>query len=123
MVTLILNDGIVDYLNSCYRSLILCDSAYITYHFSKMKRCYNHSEICLLNIIALVIKAFHLTLDRRAYDISGDIDAYLSSFDRQFEILSLPMIMIVSCTLSHKCVGKNIKECDPQIPMFSESSQ
>ena len=82
-----------------------------------MKKCYDHSEICLLNIIAMVIQNIHLVIDRSKFDTSN-IDNYLASFDREFEKTTLPMIILLLFTLSHKCNGKNIKECDPNSPMF-----
>lgn len=113
----ILRGAIIDYLNSCYRSLILDDDSYVLYHFKKMKKYYNHSEICLLNIIAMVIQNFHLAIDRSKFNISN-IENYIESFDREFEKAILPMLIILISTLSHTCVGKNIKDCSPDSPMF-----
>jgi len=113
----ILRGAIIDYLNSCYKSLILKDSEYVSYHFKKMKKSYNHSEICLLNIIALVIQNIHLAIDRSKFDVCH-IETYLASFDAEFIKAVPPMLILLISTLSHECTGMNIAECDPNKPMF-----
>ena len=84
-----------------------------------MTRCCGHSEICLLNIILQMITSIHSAFDRSLLDISGDVDQYLSSWDREFEKLTLGLIAILGQMLGHECHGEDIRKCDPNEPIFS----
>jgi len=128
VILAIFNGAIIDYLNSCYRYLILGTDQFILSKFQEMTSLCGHSEICLLNIIGRLIQNVHGKLDRSRLEASSTtttIDQYLKSFDREFNAIVTVqggLKDILSKSLQHTCAGKDIKTCDPTKPMFHASS-
>ena len=60
----LLNQSLVNYLNIYYKSLILEDNKYIIDYFAEMRNIHNHLEICLLNIILIIIQNIYNDFDR-----------------------------------------------------------
>ena len=60
----LLNQSLVNYLNIYYKSLILEDNKYIIDYFTEMRNIHNHLEICLLNIILIIIQNIYNDFDR-----------------------------------------------------------
>lgn len=112
-----INGFIIDYLNRTYRSLIVDDDVYITDVFEKMKP-YNHSFVCILNIIAQLIKVLVEKMHRPLLQ-TGSYESYMTSVEQQLHILAY--IFRSNMNLSHKCTGIDIRTCDPDKPMFSRT--
>lgn len=112
-----INGFIIDYLNGTYRSLILRDDAYIVETFDKMTP-FNHSMVCILNIIAFVLKYVIENLHRNLLNIKS-YDLYMTSIKQQLYILA--NLCRYKMNLSHQCHGIDIKTCNPDEPMFSST--
>jgi len=108
---------VTDYLNHCYRSLILDDDAYVTTKFNEMTSTMDHSKICLLNIIANIIKILFENIDRSNLDIST-YEKYMNCITYQLNNSREKIIQNLSRSLSHECSGDDIKQQDPNQPMF-----
>jgi hypothetical protein len=106
---------IINYLNGCYKSLILKDDKYVTEKFTEMKSVHNHSEICLLNIIAFLISFVHNKIDRAKFNIES-YDKYIISATE--EITKILDEVDLETKLNHQCNGMDIGKCDPNKPMF-----
>lgn len=114
-IKIIFYSFIENYLNQCYRSLILKDDQYVCSSFGSMKKCCNHSEVCLLNIIAFYLSEVMQKMDRKLLDISS-YDSYMSSAD---QIISKMLKELnLETKLNHICTGIDISKCDPNKPMF-----
>lgn len=111
----IINGFIIDYLNRTYRSLILHDDPYITETFGKMAP-FKHSFVCILNIIAYLIKYLIENTQRQLLNTSS-YSHYMTSIRQQLYILST--LYRSKLNLSHSCHGTDITTCNPDEPMFS----
>lgn len=102
------------YLNSCYKSLILKNDQYITEIFKGME---THREICLLNIIAVIIQKYITDSKRENLNISS-YDSYMGSV--KLEVLRIldPTKEIIQRNLLHNCSSEDISKCNPDEPMF-----
>jgi hypothetical protein len=105
------------YLNDAYKSLILKSDPYILAKFDAMCKINNHSEICLLNIIALTIINIHADLDRSQFDITS-YDTYMKSVRDQLAFRFESVLNVLTNSISHTCTGIDISTCDPNEPMF-----
>lgn len=107
-----------NYINVCYKALILKDDQYVVNKFKEMTDLKNHSEICLLNIIMQIVVMVHLNLDRTLIDISSP-EALESS--TRIEIIRVidPMREIIRNVIVHECHGEKIENCDPNKPLFA----
>lgn len=114
-VKIVLQHALVDYLNSCYKSLILKNDEYVIESFEKIKKTKNHSEICLLNIMFAVIRSAILEVDRHKFD-DVSYDEFMYSVKKEYEIFfnSIDFDKI----LDHECSGQKIESCNPDEPMF-----
>lgn len=108
---------IANYLNRCYRSLILDDDEYVTTKFNEMTSIMNHSKICFLNIIAEVIKVLFENINRATLDIST-YEKYMNCIMSQLNNSKDELIDTLSHSLSHECEGDDIKQHNPDKPMF-----
>jgi hypothetical protein len=111
----IFSEFVSNYLNHCYKSLILKDDQYVLEKFSQMKSLHNHSEICLLNIIAALIANTHQQMDRSILDTKS-YESYMLSVDSV--LASILDNIKLDDKLSHTCTGMDINKCDPDKPMF-----
>ena len=106
---------VMNTLNYYYKSLILDSDKNVTDLFSEVTACMNHSEICLLNIMFRVIHIILQNIDRSKLDNS----TYLGYIFSLNYVLELNLDQFVKPDLfSHECNGDDIKECDPNIPLF-----
>jgi len=53
-----------NYLNVCYKSLILRDDPFVIQKFKEITDVIGHSEVCLISIIMQIILALHQSIDR-----------------------------------------------------------
>jgi hypothetical protein len=111
----IFSEFISNYLNSCYKSLILKNDTYVLGKFSEMKSLHNHSEICLLNIIATIIANTHQQMDRSILN-TQNYETYMLSVD--ILLISILDNINLDDKISHTCTGMDISKCDPNKPMF-----
>lgn len=105
----------IQYLNICYKSLILKDDQYVVAKFKEMTDCKKHSEICLLNIFANIMKMIIEMSDRSNLDVNS-YDKYMDSV--KFNLDRILDSMPFGKNLSHECNGIDISTCDPNDPMF-----
>ena len=117
VVLVILQHTLVDYLNACYKSLILNDDEYITKQFDAMTLSHGHSAVCLLNILASMIFNTANTFDRSLLDISS-YESYMKAASDQLSVIRLTHAPTLQRSLSHTCSGMDIKSCDPNKPLF-----
>jgi hypothetical protein len=116
---IIFREPTVEYLNHCYRSLILKNDSYVVEKFEAMTKLLKHSEICLLNIIAKLVTSIQKNIRREGLNISN-YEAYLKSFEFQTDIICIyQQLLLMDKFFSHNCSGKPISEYDPTKPMFS----
>lgn len=108
---------ICDYLNVCYKALILKNDDYVVDEFKKLTSIHGHSEICLLNIIFAIMTNIHTRLDRKLYDISS-YEKYMKSFVDQFETIENDVVTMLTQKLSHDCKGIKIETCNADEPLF-----
>ena len=104
---------VANQLNIMYSSIIRRDNHDIIKIFDDMKQ-FNHSFVCILNILMMHIQTMLYNMDRSKLNINS-YDAYMNSVKNElmksYEILkNLPG--------SDKCEGEDIMECDPNNPMF-----
>jgi hypothetical protein len=110
-----------NYLNGAYVSLIKKNDPYIIEKFGEMCQINNHSAICLLNIIAVVILKVHTSLDRKLFNINS-YELYMGSISQQLNIESRRILEKLTKNVSHQCHGTDISTCDPNKPMFGVSA-
>jgi len=119
------NGAITDYLNQCYKALILKNDAYIIESFTKIKESSpegKHSYICLLNIIACLIFYFHKRIIRENFDLSS-YNNYMTSFTQEFNNVYLKNVFELRSKFNHICGDtRNIDNMDPNIEMFKSFS-
>lgn len=112
---ILLQYAIVDYLNSCYKSLILKDDDYVINYFAKIKKEKHHSEICLLNIMFAVIRSAFLEVDRHKFN-DMTYDKFMDSVKKEYsEYLGG---IDYDKLLNHECNGEKIENCNPNEPLF-----
>lgn len=104
------------YLNDAYKSLILKSDSYILDKFNAMCKINNHSEICLLNIIALTIINIHVNLDRSKFNITS-YDTYMKSVGDQLDVEFTSVLNTLENSISHTYTGIDISTCNPNEPM------
>lgn len=109
--------AIVSYLNDAYRSLILKNDPYFLEHFNNMAKHKNHSMICLLNIVFVVLQTIHMNFDRSKLDITS-LESYKASVMSQLIQRKTEITPKLIDMMSHECKGIDIKTCDPNEPMF-----
>jgi hypothetical protein len=107
----------INYLNSCYKSLIVKDDPYVLEKFREMTELVGHSEVCLINIIAQISMAVHMNLDRSNIDTT-DITTLDYSVKTEVDRIFTPLRPIVYKSLSHECHGEKIEDCDLNKPLF-----
>ena len=117
MAVIILAHITIEYLNGCYKSLILRNDKYVIDVFDDMQKIDNHSVICLLHIILETIKMVHFRFDRNKLDMTN-YDCYMISVDKELTD-KIKIVDKLEEILSHKCNGIDIKTCDPTKPLFS----
>lgn len=106
-----------NYLNVVYKSLIREDDDYVISYFHKMKNALNHSLICLLNIVYVIVIASHNDIDRTKLNINS-YDKYMKNVKEQLKIILENKKEFLKDKLNHECKGINIKDCDPDEDMF-----
>jgi hypothetical protein len=114
-IKILLQHTLASYLNSCYKSLILKNDTYVIDSFNKIKKTKNHSEICLLNIMFVVVRSAILDVDRHKFsDVT--YGNFMFSMKKEYEIYfnSLDFDKL----LDHECSGEKIENCDPNEKLF-----
>lgn len=112
-----INDFLIRYLNQVYRSLIVHDDEYITEVFDRMKP-FDHSFICILNIIAKLIQLLVQNMHRQLLHTES-YNAYMASVKQQLYIIAY--VFRSEMNFSHECSGADITTCNPDTPMFSRT--
>lgn len=110
-----IKDATNHYLNAVYAALIRKDNQYVVESFEQM--CNDHSPICILNIILLVIKSVHLNLNRYRLNISSH-DSYIKSLFDQINPKKEFVIKLITSSLSHQCKVIDINSYDPDKSIF-----
>lgn len=108
---------IADYLNQCYKSLILKNDNYVLEKFAEMQSFHHHSEVCLLHIILEGCMGIFQTIDNTKFDIST-YSNFMKSAEKHFQELLEPMRQVFSQKLYHQCTGHSIDGEDPEKPLF-----
>ena len=106
-----------NYLNTCYKSLIVKDDAFVLGKFREMTELIGHSEVCLINIIAQIMMAVHMNLDRSKIDTTS-VETVDISVKTEVSRIFDPLRETVYKSLSHECHGEKIEDCDPNEPLF-----
>ena len=115
VVKILLQYTIMDYLNGCYKSLILKNDDYVLTSFEKMKKEKNHSDICLLNILFVIIRSAITDIDRHKFNDTS-YDKFMYSMQREYEIFL--NAIDYEKLLNHECSGEKIENCNPEEPLF-----
>lgn len=115
-ISLDINKFIIGYLNKTYRSIILRDDEYTNSIFDKINGYGTHSLVCILLLIAEMLKVLFMHTNRRLYNIKS-YPEYMSSVALQ--LLILTSTIKSSINLSHSCKGENIYNLDPDKSLFS----
>lgn len=100
------------YFNLLYKNLILRDDEFVNKKFDEMHKVFNHSYICLLNILVALCLQTHTNLDRKKLCIDS-LEKYSSSVDPQLKNLLIFSRESLIQTLGHECKGKDISTFDP----------
>lgn len=108
---------VANYYNYCYKALILQNDDYVIEHFNSFVKCLNHSEICLLHILnkTTTITYSIIDLNKVNYD---DYSKYMLNVTFQLELQRKNMVNSIKNSINHACKGLNIKNCDPDTPLF-----
>jgi hypothetical protein len=108
---------VANYYNVCYKALILKNDEYVTENFNSFTECLNHSEVCLLHILnnLTVLLYEKIDFDKLNYD---DYSKYMLNITLLLEIQKQNTVDSIKNIIGHDCKGINIKECDPNIPLF-----
>jgi hypothetical protein len=110
-------DFYITYFNSAYQALITDGDPYFVEQFGKLHQILSHSYICLLNIVFALTTTTHQSLDRDKFDLSN-LDNFTLSIAKEIaDKLESQRPMLLS-TVNHKCNGEDIKNYDPNEPMF-----
>lgn len=107
----------VNYLNGCYKSLILKDDEFVITKFKEMTELIGHSEVCLLNIIAQLLMMLHLNLDRSKIDRTT-LETLSQTVETEVKNICQKIREMVKKSISHECHGDSIESCDPNVPLF-----
>ena len=107
----------INYLNICYKSLILKNDPYVINKFKEMTDIFTHSEVCLLNIICMLLMKVHTGLDRKNLDIAS-YEKYMKSLTVEIDLLTSPQYNMLLQNVNHVCTGEDITTCNPNEPMF-----
>lgn len=121
VVSSVFSQTIPSYLNQCYRGLIRGDDRNVVAKFKEMTDLMKHSEICLLNMIAMLITELIGNIDLLQLD-TDTLDAYMFSVRSQLVRAKNQYIDKLAQSLHHDCSGEDIKKCDPDVPMFHAGS-
>lgn len=105
------------YFNGCYRSLILKDDPYILERFGAMKAVFDHSYVCLLNIVFTFKMELHKKLERERLDKST-YTKYKESVEEILELFRSIFTGGISHSINHECTGEDISTCNPDEEMF-----
>lgn len=112
----------LNYFNGAYKSLVLRDDPYVVDCFDKMHKIYNHSYICLLNIVFKVYMETHSSLDRSKLDVTS-LETFEKSVRQLLHASEQDIRLALSALLNHECHGQDISKCDPNETMFTASTQ
>jgi hypothetical protein len=107
----------MNYLNGCYKSLILKDDEYVMTKFSEMTDLIGHSEVCLINIIMQIMVGVHTQLDRSKIDTTT-LETLSLTVQAETARVIAPLKELVYKCISHECHGEKIEDCDPNEPLF-----
>ena len=107
-----------NYINVCYRALILKNDDYVLNVFKEMTDLTGHSEICLLNTIIQILVPVHLSLDRTKFNRCS-ITTLESSVRLEIVRVIGPLLKDIQTMVSHECHGESIDTCDPTEPLIA----
>ena len=109
------------YLNECYKAIILKNNNGLLEPFTKIKDSESdtkHSYMCILQLVAGLISAFHKYMDRTTFDISS-YDNYMKSFEKEFHKYYSNNIEYIRQKLNHTCdLSEDISKLDPNEKIF-----
>jgi hypothetical protein len=112
---------VADYINVCYKALILQNDAYVTDSFAEfnaLSESGTHNEICLLNQILQIILTFQSVIDRTKFN-TATYDTYMASFEAEFNKALPGIVPGVVSLLAHRCSkNEDIRKCDPNKPLI-----
>jgi hypothetical protein len=107
----------MNYMNTCYKSLILKNDPYVVGKFKEMTDLIGHSEVCLINIIMQIFISVHMSLDRSKIDRST-LETLSETVKVEIARVIEPLRDTIGKCVSHECHGEKIEDCDPNEPLF-----
>lgn len=106
------------YTRTC-NSIVKRDNNNIVNTFDKFKKLSNHSDKCVLNILANLAVSIHFNLDRKTFTYQTH-DQYMSSVKK--EVSATTSIINISKLFDHVCLTNNELELIPDGKKFIEIS-
>lgn len=90
------------YFTSTFNSIINRDDEYVNKTFDNFKKLLNHSNQCLLNILANLIVSIHFNFDRNNLDCNN-YNLYMMSINK--EINNILSVIDLAKLFDHECNG------------------
>lgn len=112
---------IMEYMNHTFRALINDNDPYIVGSFNKMDGL-KHSKVCLIKIIMMLLKGFYESTDFSGADVSSR-DEYIVFVNYNLIIYLKGIKERLVSVLEHECKTKDIKQFDPNEPLFAVSTE
>lgn len=110
--------AIINYYNSCYKSLILRNDIYVTENFDNFKKILGYSEICLLHILLwMTIATYKKLIETYKYE-SQSYSEFMTTMDNKIKNIITSIRETLKKSLSHQCTGIDITTCDPNEDLF-----
>ena len=114
---------LIEYMNMCYKNLILQDDIYIKNTFDKMQLYSGYSPLCLLHNVMAISKVVVKSLDNIKSFLPCPIDELREKLSTIIWLIITPMINEVFKD-QHKCDGpKTLTDCDSEVPLFFVSAE
>lgn len=112
------NLGLCNYFNLVYKALIRKDDEVVLQDFAQIHAASAkpHSEICLLVVFQKYAAMQLLKIQWGLLTTCDNVDFASMCFLNQWERLHTKEVF--DSLLSHDCTGDNIKNCDPEKPLF-----
>jgi hypothetical protein len=119
VIPFILADLTAEYFNMCYDGLANKTDPYVVQKMNEMQAPYNHSPICLMNLLFRSCLQIHMSLDRSHFVYGQGYEAFMKSVENEFAKLC-PSIENITALLDHECKGdKEVKPIPAGKKMFS----
>ena len=113
----LINQAAANYLNGAYVAFIKENDPYYLKYFYGMANCMQHSHICLLNIVMKYLTLVHNDIDRSKLDLSS-YNSYMKCVEDMVNSKLKSMKKTLIDSISHKCIGEDIRKCDPNKKFF-----